>query len=218
MAKEVKNGRPAQVDQARDKTDGARLFWEDLAGLNQIEVCNHCLAALEAPGRLTVPFFGNDLRVDLDRRKLEFPGNGGLGLAGDPLLELMTLAYLCNTGAVGLSNEMVGVKDLKEAHFFQGPHALPLEPILARFGQDPNRFKRAAAGLNGQRLDLADLAFAFNPYPKIPIYGLLWEGDEEFPPEFKVLFDRSIEHHLQADAIWGIVHLVSKALLWVDGR
>ncbi len=41
---------------------------------------------------------------------------------------------------------------------------------------------------------------------------LLWEGDDEFAPRLSVLFDRSIENILAADAIWGIVTRVSKAL------
>jgi len=45
------------------------------------------------------------------------------------------------------------------------------------------------------------------------LYYLLWEGDEEFEPRISVLFDRSIESHLSADAIWGLVALVSEALL-----
>ena len=32
-------------------------------------------------------------------------------------------------------------------------------------------------------------------------------------PHLSILFDRSIESHLSADAIWGLVNLVSKELL-----
>ena len=62
-------------------------------------------------------------------------------------------------------------------------------------------------------MDMADAAYKFLSLPKIPVYYLLWEGDEEFGPDLKILFDRSIEKHLSADAIWGVVNLVSDALL-----
>ena len=42
---------------------------------------------------------------------------------------------------------------------------------------------------------------------------LLWQGDDEFKPRMSVLFDRSIEKTLAADAIWGLVSLVSYLLL-----
>ncbi len=63
-------------------------------------------------------------------------------------------------------------------------------------------------------MDLADAAYRLTPLPKIPLYYLLWEGDEEFKPNLSILFDRSIERHLSADAIWGLVILVSDALLF----
>lgn len=225
MATQDRNGNFSAVGADRtDKRDSeqsrdsAGIFWKDLAGLNLSQVCDRCLAVAEGTDRLVLPFLGCSLQVDISRRRLDFPQGDRLGLTGDSLLELMTLGYLCQTGSGDVAGEMVGVKDLKEGHFFQGPHALPLDLPLARFGRDTQRFRAAAARLQGEPLDLADAAFAFSPYPKIPIYCLLWEGDEEFPAEMKVLFDRSIEHHLQADAIWGIVHLVVKALLWADGQ
>ncbi|MBS3921090.1 MAG: DUF3786 domain-containing protein [Deltaproteobacteria bacterium] len=41
----------------------------------------------------------------------------------------------------------------------------------------------------------------------------MWEGNDEFEPQISVLFDRSIESHLSADAMWGLVTLVSEALV-----
>ena len=60
---------------------------------------------------------------------------------------------------------------------------------------------------------MADAAFRFLPFPKIPLYYLLWDGDDEFAADLNILFDRSIEQHFNADAIWGLVNLVSDMLL-----
>ncbi|MGB6010717.1 MAG: DUF3786 domain-containing protein, partial [Desulfobacterales bacterium] len=86
-------------------------------------------------------------------------------------------------------------------------------PILKLFGRDLAGFKKASESLDGEFLDLADAAYKFSPLPKIPLYYLLWEGDDEFEPHLSILFDRSIERHLSADAIWGLVNLVSNELL-----
>jgi hypothetical protein len=51
------------------------------------------------------------------------------------------------------------------------------------------------------------------PFPKIPLYYVLWAGDEEFEASLSILFDKSIERHLSADAIWGVVAWVSDALV-----
>jgi len=51
------------------------------------------------------------------------------------------------------------------------------------------------------------------PFPRVPLYYLLWAGDDEFEPLFSVLFDRSIELFFQADAVWALVNLTSIELV-----
>ena len=48
---------------------------------------------------------------------------------------------------------------------------------------------------------------------KSGIQHMLWQGDDEFKPRMSVLFDSSIQKTLAADAIWGLVSLVSYLLL-----
>jgi hypothetical protein len=121
--------------------------------------------------------------------------------------------YLINVSElVPMGREIVGIKDLKEGHFFQGPHELRLEPLLSRYGEDIAGFKAAAVSLKGEAVDMADTAFQLKPFPRIPLYYLLWQGDAEFRPRIRVLLDRSIEEVLAADAIWALINRVSQAL------
>ena len=131
----------------------------------------------------------------------------------DPLLELIIMIYLVNVTSDLIRREMIGTNDLKDAHFFQGPHVLKVAPLVERFGRDLAGFKKASENLGGESLDMGDVAYKFSPLPKIPLYYLLWEGDEEFKPRINVLFDRSIENVFAADAIWGLVNRVSLALI-----
>jgi hypothetical protein len=112
-----------------------------------------------------------------------------------------------------VGKEIVGVKDLKEAHFFQGPHALQVDPLIKRYGGDLEGFKDSAQFFEGRPVDLADAAYQLFPFPRIPVYYLFWQGDDEFEPRISVLFDRSIEEVFSADVIWGLVKRVSTALL-----
>jgi hypothetical protein len=41
----------------------------------------------------------------------------------------------------------------------------------------------------------------------------MWFADTEFPARLRVLFDRSIETFLPADAIWALVNRVAQALV-----
>ena len=110
------------------------------------------------------------------------------------------------------TKQLITVGELKDAIFFQGVHSLRTGPVLKRYGRDAAGFRQAAEKLNVEPADMADASFKFSPFPKIPIYYLLWEGDDEFGPNLSVLFDKSIESHLNADGILGNVGLITEML------
>jgi hypothetical protein len=188
-------------------------YWDDLKKLDMTRVCECSLAISHDSGGLLILFLNNDVLVDIENRCLWRIYPDRREKIDHSLFELVVLVYLLNVTHDLIGREMISVSDLKNAHFFQGPHTLKTGPILKRFGRDLAGFKKAAESLNGEFLDLADAAYKFSPLPKIPLYYLLWEGDDEFEPHLSVLFDRSIECHFSADAIWGLVNLVSNELL-----
>jgi len=199
--------------------DGSRVnvsadYWNQLQGKDITTLCNLTLFNPNSSGRLLFHFLREDVMVDIENRCLKRSGETGWETTDDPLLELVTVMYLINTNDIHpIGRDIVGVKDLKEGHFFQGPHALKTDPLLKRYGHDLKGFRRAAEYLEGEARDMADAAYKLSPFPRIHLYYLLWEGDEEFEPRLTVLFDRSIENVLAADAIWALVNRVSTALL-----
>jgi hypothetical protein len=108
---------------------------------------------------------------------------------------------------------MVSVHELKSALFFQGPHELDVQPLVQRYGDDIDQFKRTVKSWGGLALGFADVAFEIPTFPKVPMYYVLWKGSREFKPALSILFDRSVEYHLPPDAIWGLAKLVSRILL-----
>ena len=69
-----------------------------------------------------------------------------------------------------------------------------------QFGNDLEAFKLAALRIGGDLLPLGDACFQFQALPRVPVAIIAWMGDEEFPPSYRILFDRSIAHHLPTDA------------------
>jgi hypothetical protein len=193
-------------------------YWADLAQKDIDAICENAGAKNHPPTALLLPFLKEYVLVDRQRRSLFRQAHAQWEPIDNPLLELVCLVYLLNAGPEPLAQEMISVQDLKNAHFFAGPHELKVKPLLTRYGEDLQGFKNAAERVGGEALDLANIAYEFLPFPKVPLYYLLWAGDEEFPPSLSILFDRSVEHHLAADAIWGLVTLVSEVLLIGDRR
>jgi hypothetical protein len=190
-------------------------YWDEVQKKDIHAVCNFTLADPHPSGGLIFRFLNEEIWADVQNRCLKKRSvSAQWEKADDPLLELAALIYFNNADALHpLGKNIVGVKDLKEGHFFQGPHELKTEHLLERYGKDPEGFRRAAAYLGGKPADMADIAYILFPFPRIPLYYLFWKGDAEFSPRISVLFDQSIEQYFEADAIWGLVSRVSLALL-----
>ena len=188
-------------------------YWEDLKTRDLERLCEDAGAVADPPGKLVVRFLEQDVQVDIEDRCIRLFQEQKWEKTADPFLELMLLVYLINVQPGDPTGVMICVRDLKEAHFFHGPHELKTAPVLSRFERDPDGLRQAAEAVGGTVLEMADTAYRFLPLPKIPLYYLFWKGDEDFPADLSVLFDQTIERHLSADAIWGLVNLVSDALL-----
>ncbi len=188
-------------------------YWEELKTRDIDQLCRQSQAVRQSPRELLLPVCNRSILVDLENAVLQEQSEGRWQPVDYPLMELVIQVYLLNVTDAPLTGERVSVNDLKDAHFFQGPHTLKTAPLLEIFGRNLPGFAAAAESLGGTRLELADAAFMFLPLPKIPVTYLLWEADAEFEANMTVLFDRSIEQHLTADAIWGVVQLVSDLLV-----
>lgn len=117
--------------------------------------------------------------------------------------DLFIIYILLNGRPVSLANEWISEKDIPGgAAFFRGPHTLPTESLTRRFGNDIGAFTAACKALAGRPMGMADAAFFFNITPYIPVAALYWNGDDDFPPEARLLFDRSISTILPLDIIF----------------
>jgi len=213
----MKGRKNKKIARSRKSSGGSAgvpsVHWDDLKKININELCQRSLAKMNPAGGLQLPFLAQDLYVDLEKSCIRTFTHGSWVKIDHPRLELLTLVYLLNVSCDFPVQELISVRDLKDSHFFQGPHALKTRPLLNYYGQKPGAFRSAAEKLGGRAMDMADAAFELMPFPKIPLYYLLWEGDDEFDANLSILFDRSIERHLAADAIWGLINLVSDFLM-----
>ena len=192
----------------------AAKYWNQLQQKNINMLCNLTLSSPFSSHQIIFHFLREDVMVDFEERCLKRWEDIGWVKSDDPFLELVTVVYLINVQEIyPIGRDIVGVKDLKEGHFFQGPHELKIDSIVKRYGRDLNSFRRTAEYLEGEAQNMADVAYKFLPFPRIPLYFLLWKGDDEFEPRMTVLFDRSIEKVFAADAIWALVNRVSTALV-----
>ena len=202
--------------------DGSHLkvaaqYWERLKQTDLLLLSARTQFQPTSDGRLVFNFLNRDVMVDPISCCLRRLDGARWEKVDDPLLELVSVLYLVNVNDVyPLGRDIVGPQDLKEGHFFQGPHELKIAPLVERYGRDLDGFRQATEKLGGEPLDMADAAVRLKPFPRVHLYYLLWGADEEFPARMSVLFERSIENVMAADAIWGLVNRVSTELLKTD--
>ena len=200
------SGRPIEISAA---------LWDILAGRDPARLANFTLMAVDAgSGRLCIHFLNRDILVDTKRRCLMERRDQAEEKFSVALLELTVLDYLTRVDRLyPIGREMIGIDDLNEAHYFNGRGRIRTAALLARYGDDPEGFAAAGRRLDGRIEAMADVAFRLSPFPRIPIYYLLWLGNDEFTPRVSILFDRSIESALSAPAIWSLVTLCNYYLI-----
>lgn len=188
-------------------------YWDQLMQTDLSQLCRQALARPVSSDSLALAVLNTEILINVRHHSLQRYEQGYWQKCEDELLELVVLVYLLQAASVPLTGELISISDLKDAHFFQGPHELKTESLLERFGTDFEAFHAAVRHLEGKMINMADAACRLLPLPRIPIYYLLWQGDEQFAPRLTILFDRSIEQLFAADAIWGLVNMVNERLL-----
>jgi hypothetical protein len=96
----------------------------------------------------------------------------------------------------------VSYREIPDAAFYYGAFLKrAVDPLKKVFGEALEGFERAARHLGGRSVEAGDAAFELWVLPRVPIRLILHAGDEEFPAEATILFDRSVGAILSAEDI-----------------
>jgi hypothetical protein len=185
---------------------GEEKAWKILAEREPDEVCRTTKAVFDEKSRLyRLKSFGMNLLISPAERSI------GSSSQGSELLlqrlgyfaKLSTAWYMAGARDVPCSGKLVNPLNLKGGQlFFRGTHVLPLDKISARYGRDLQGFLKRGEELKAEQTDYGDAAIVLFPFPRVPVYVIIWKEDEEFPARSDLLFDSSCEHHLALDILW----------------
>ncbi len=180
------------------------LYFKQLVALNPEEVCERASCRYDEETKSYIlSIWGEEFAIDPHNATLDPASNDFPGL--QEYMILFCLYYLLNAKAVDISNKWISEKDIPGgATFFRGPHEIPCHLLSRRFENDITAFKRECARLHGAPIDMADAAFRFDITPRIPVAVLYWLGDDDFPPEAKLLYDKTITTHLAPDIVYAL--------------
>jgi hypothetical protein len=128
--------------------------------------------------------------------------------------KILLLHYINHASGIPLSGEKVAYGDIPACMHYESVFTKRvLKPIQSAFGYDRYTFLEAGLALNGKEETYGDASFTLFAFPKVPITFIIWEGDEEFPPSAKALFDPSITGYLPLEDIVVIAKLAAARIL-----
>lgn len=188
----------ARIDdyqQARDLAAGK------LAKENFNTIAERCGFETEDAATMRVPFLDRVYKVSYPQFKFEDAAQTD---AQVPLQEQVLILHYLQGARPFLHKKWVAYREIPGAGFYFGAFVKrAVDPLKKVFGQNVTALQKAATRLNGTPIETGSAGFQFNVMPFAPVQLIIWEGDEEFPPEANILFDKSVGDYLSPeDAAW----------------
>jgi hypothetical protein len=128
--------------------------------------------------------------------------------------KIILLHYLISASGAKPGGELIPYEDIPGLrHYFPVYEKRVLKPLQTAFGNDRYAFLEAGLSLGAIRQEYGDASFTLQVLPRIPITFILWEGDAEFPPLLRTLFDPTIPGYLPLEDIVVISKLAATRIL-----
>lgn len=157
-----------------------------------------------------VPYFDETIRLAIPA----FSFSSSRGANVTLVTKIIILHYINNASGVPLSGEKVAYGDIPACmHYDPVFEKRVLKPLVSAFGYDRHAFLEAGRELGAKEEQFGDASLTLFAFPKIPVTFILWEGDGEFPPSAKALFDPSITGYLPLEDIVVISKLAAGRIL-----
>jgi len=152
---------------------------------------------LEA-GAFYLPMWGRDIFVS-------YPGFVAQhGQSKEELIvpeQALVIYHFVTTNGTPETRQWISFTDLPDGRFYsQAFQGYTGQELARMFDSDHERFEAAALISSGKPHDLGAVSYEFQLFPRVPLLVVMWEGDEDFPTSFRILFDASVANHLPTDA------------------
>jgi len=189
-----------------------RIHFQELSLRNPNDVCRRAMCKYDDMNEsYLLSAWDDDYRIFPNQLKISCMGNDIQQI--HDYFYLFIIHYLLKSKEIELSNAWISEKDIPGGPtFFRGPHEIPTRLISLRFNNNINEFKARCEQLHGMPFNMADAAYRFQIAPRIPVAVLYWTGDEDFPAESKILYDRTIAEHLAADIIFALAVVICERI------
>lgn len=150
----------------------------------------------ESDSVFEVPFLSEKHLVSYPKGEVYRPDGGEVAIAN----QILIIHYLTNAQGDPLANRLISFKELPSGAIYINPFSnRAIRPLVASFGDDPEKMVEAGMKLGGRRDRYGDASVTIPVFPRVMVTYILWKGDDEFPPSGNVLFDASAPYYLPTE-------------------
>jgi hypothetical protein len=152
---------------------------------------------------IRIEFLGKKVFVDWPLLNPAFEASGATLPIQQQILLLHYLEGAILGAGVRPKGEWISYQEVPDGRFYLDAFMRRAKhPLIEAFGQRPDRLVPLAKALYGAiPLDQGDVSVLIRAAPMIPVALIIWRGDEEFPPDGNILFDRTVSGYLSAEDI-----------------
>ena len=191
----------------------AELFWKRFEETPPDRFAKTCGAQLDDSGCWTVKVLNENWSLDPQTRKIT-KTSGAIAVEWDRHVPFLLLVSMVCATPEPLEDEWTTPRDLYPGmDLFQGNLTLDTTKVAEHFAEDAEAFRTIAECLGGIPIEGADAGARFQVFAKCPIECRLWIADDEFPADFRLLFNRSTPAHFPGDALAVTANLLIGRLL-----
>lgn len=159
---------------------------------------------------ITIPFFDETILLTLPQITFRSEKASNITL----VTRIILLHYINTADGRQPAGNIVAYEDIPGCrHYHPVFEKRVTKPLQSAFGRDKYAFLEAGAALGGTKEEYGDASITLYALPRVPVTFILWEGDEEFPPLARALFDPSITGYLPLEDIVVISKLAAARIL-----
>ncbi len=174
----------------------AKICRENPQQLSQLSGFDYC-ATDTAQGFFSAFYFGTPVTISFP----ELVVRDADGKPMIPPVQAFFLYYLDTCNGILPGGGWVSFSDLPDGRIYvQAFQGYTGNKLALQFGDDINRFEKACLASGGQAVSFGDRSFQFTAFPRMPLMVTCWLGEDEFPTQYKILFDSMAGYQLPIDA------------------
>lgn len=150
------------------------------------------LAKLKPAKELSVKFLADEYSLDLEaKRVLSLSCN----TPAKDFTSILILHYLVQKikGLPGVTGNWLTFREFSGVEgYFDAYRKRAIEPIIRKYGQNPEAIKTALERLPAEQSGGGDFGIVIQAFAGVPVLVKLWKADAEFGPDANMYFDSSI--------------------------